>query len=381
MPTSSTSARAGTSSTPAAPAANSKRNYWHINTHHHHPNKHSNYNIKRSNSNFSDSSSSFQKKTSRPLDGSSNKQQSTSANKYNQQQQQHRQHTKHTSTNLNSSSALKINTSQMALNKESSLSAAAAINLGAANQVVITKPSGVLNSNATLDSLASLESFDSKQQISNQLSGLKVGSSKTYQQQLVNSIQFPSSHSQSSLALANTSGGCSSTTQLHNSYANSNTNNNQTNTTSFSIKRNVNLKYIKTIIILLLALDLIITVFVHQFSTQDYLSVWFTSMRMRFSLLNLILSAIWFVILIGAILFDVYFILFVSSLVHFSSFVLLLIFSFIHFTRRIDYNTVNLASLLALLFSIILLHVYLLVLFALTIYLMQAVRRRQKMPK
>lgn len=148
---------------------------------------------------------------------------------------------------------------------------------------------------------------------------------------------------------------------------------------TFTVRRHVNLKYIKTIIILLLAVDLIITVFVHQFSSNDQLTIlWFTSFKMRFSLLNLILSSIWFIILIGAILFDVHFILAISCLVHSVSFFVLLGFSVVHFSRRIDYNTVHLFSLLTLLFSIIVLHVYLLVLASLTYYLMRAVRSRRK---
>lgn len=217
---------------------------------------------------------------------------------------------------------------------------------------------------------------------------------------LVNSSSS-SAASQSNMPLSNPASSNSSTSQLHSlAYGESNhnnivtnnrvlrnnknniilNNNNQRSAAPFSIKQQVNLKYIKTIIILLLAVDLLITVFVHQFSSQDYLSIWFTSFKLRFSLLNLILSAIWSIILIAAILFDIYFILVISFIVDIISFFLLLGFSFIHFYRRIDYNTVNLTSLLLLLFSIIVLHVYLIVLSTLTLYLMQAVRRRQKCP-
>lgn len=148
---------------------------------------------------------------------------------------------------------------------------------------------------------------------------------------------------------------------------------------TLSINRSgLSLKYVKTLIIVLMALDLLITVFVHQLSSNDEMSIWSTSYKLRFSLLNLILSSIWFIVLIGAVLFDVYFILLIGSLVDISSFLLLLVLSVIHFTQRIDYNTVQLTHLLCLLFSIIVLHVYLLVMAALTTHLMFAVRRRRR---
>lgn len=147
-----------------------------------------------------------------------------------------------------------------------------------------------------------------------------------------------------------------------------------------SIKRQVNLKHIKTIIIALLAVDLLITVFVHQFSSQDQLSfsLFQSSFRLRLSLLNLLLTAIWFILLIGAILFDWYAILLVSCLLEISSFFVLLGFSINHFGRRIDYNTVQLTSLLALLFAVVILHVYLLVAAGLMVYLTLAVKRRRQ---
>lgn len=166
----------------------------------------------------------------------------------------------------------------------------------------------------------------------------------------------------------------SSTAQLH-TFTDSN------NGSSMTIKRNVNLKYIKTVIIFLLALDFLITVFVHQYAVQDQIPIWFTSHKLRFSLLNLVLSGIWFVTLVGAILFDIYYILFISSVVDVVSLIMLLGFTIYHFYRRIDYNTVNLTSLLALLFSIIILHVYLVLTASLTIYLMLAVRNRQKVSR
>lgn len=153
---------------------------------------------------------------------------------------------------------------------------------------------------------------------------------------------------------------------------------------TLNISKKLNLKHIKTIIIALMAIDLLITLFVHHFAAHDELptlpSIWFLSgpIKMRLSVLNLVLSSIWFIVLIGAILFDVYSILVLACLVDAVSFLLLLVCSILHFSRRIDYNTVNLASLLALLFSIIVLHVYLLVMAALTIYLALAVRRRRK---
>lgn len=147
-----------------------------------------------------------------------------------------------------------------------------------------------------------------------------------------------------------------------------------------SIRRNVNLKYVKTLIICLMAVDLLITVLIHQFSNQDQVTLWFTTLKMRFSLLNLMLSTVWFVVQIGAILFDIYPILLVSSLVHVASFFVLLVLSLVHFTRRIDYNTVNLTSFLLLLFSIIFLHVYLLVMAALNIHLTMNVKQRKRSP-
>jgi len=173
------------------------------------------------------------------------------------------------------------------------------------------------------------------------------------------------SRSQASLDQPQTSN--SSTAQLHNLTG-----------SPLSIRRSANLKCIKTLIIGLLAIDLLITVFVHQFSSEDQMSIWFTSHKMRFSLLNLILSSVWFVVLVGAILFDIYFILVISCLVDLLSFLLLLVLSVRHFTLRVDYNSVSLTSLLALLFSIVLLHVYLVVMSVLTINLTLAVKRRQE---
>lgn len=154
----------------------------------------------------------------------------------------------------------------------------------------------------------------------------------------------------------------------------------RTTSKPLSIKQQVNLKHIKTLIIGLLAVDLLITVLVHQFSSQDQLafSLFQSSFRMRLSLINLLLSATWFILLIGAILFDIYAILLISCSLDIGSFFLLLAFSINHFTRRIDYNSVQLTSLLALLFAVVALHVYLLVVAALMVYLTLAVRRRRQ---
>lgn len=341
MPTSSTSARQSSSSTSAQ--GEQKRAYW--------PIKQQKQQLQQK----SASATSFKKKQN--------------------PQTNNAQHIKHisrptalssTATNLRNKQAGK---QMLDRDEEQEVAKEAGSTLSLAGQLVQT---GALSH----DSLGSLHS--ARMALANEAyvgaSGAGAPFGKSKSSFLVNSLQYPSGGlSQSSLQQASTS---TSTAQLH--YKS--TQNNPANVTSsgtFSIKRNLNLKYIKTIIILLLALDLLITVFVHQFSSQDYLSIWFTSFKLRLSLLNLILSAIWFIVLIGAILFDVYFILLISCLVHLSSFVLLLIFSVIHFSRRIDYNTVNLTSLLALLFSIVVLHVYLIVLIALTVYLMQAVKRRQ----
>lgn len=173
----------------------------------------------------------------------------------------------------------------------------------------------------------------------------------------------------------------SSTTQLQppNSHHHHYQNNRQTShrqTLNIS-SRNMNLKYVKTLIIILMSLDLLMTILLHQFAAQDQMQIWLTTYRLRFSLLNLVLSAIWFLVLVGAILFDVHFILVIACIVDVGSFVLLLVLSVVHFYKRIDYNTVQLTSLLALLFAIIFLHVYLLAMSALTIYLTGAVRRRR----
>lgn len=147
--------------------------------------------------------------------------------------------------------------------------------------------------------------------------------------------------------------------------------------------KNMNLKYVKTLIIILMSLDLLMTILLYHFApqqpaTDQYLQIWLTGYRLRWSVLNLALSAVWFVILAGAILFDVHSILLVACLIDVASFVLLLVLSTIHFYKRIDYNTVQLTSLFALLFALIFLHVYLLVVCCLTIYLAQAVRRRNR---
>lgn len=188
----------------------------------------------------------------------------------------------------------------------------------------------------------------------------------------------------------------SSTAQLHNPTTNNRANiksnnhnyqhqhqhhNNSSSTThAMTFKRKVNLKYIKTLIILLIAIDLAISVFVHQFALNDQITplIWFKSIKMRFSLLNLLLSSVWYVILMGGILFDNYVILVISCCVDLLSFLVLLAFSLVHFTRRIDYSTVSLTSFLGLLFSIIILHVYLVLTGSLTGYLAMAVRRRNK---
>lgn len=198
----------------------------------------------------------------------------------------------------------------------------------------------------------------------------KVVTSKTASGYLLSNQQYTKhlQMSQSSLHAPTTAS--SSTAQLHTLSA-------ANQRSSMTIKCNVNLKYIKTAIICLLAIDLLITIFVHQFAVRDRISIWFTAYELRFSLLNLLLSAIWFIILVGAILFDVYYILLISCVIEVASFFVLFGFTVYHFTRRIDYNTVNIASLLALLFSIIFLHAYLVLTASLTIHLTLAVRRRQ----
>lgn len=197
-------------------------------------------------------------------------------------------------------------------------------------------------------------------------------------QPIANNAKTTSQASLHQLSMGQPSTTNSSTAHLH-SLNNLHASQSTTGTNPLNISKRVNLKYIKTLIIALMAIDLLITVLVYHFSSHDEISlIWFTSHRLRFSLLNLILSSLWFIILIGAIIFDVYFILLIGCLVDIGSFILLLIFSIIHFSQRIDYNTVNLTSLLALLFSIIVLHVYLLVMAALTTYLMLAVKQRKR---
>lgn len=157
----------------------------------------------------------------------------------------------------------------------------------------------------------------------------------------------------------------------------------QQGATSLTIKRNVNLKYVKATIICLLAVDLLVSVVVHQFAVQDQLSVppWLpfaSSLKLRFSSLNLVLSSIWYLVLTAAILFDVYLVLVVSFALDLASLLVLAAYSILHFSRKIDFNTVNLVSLLGLLFGIIALHVYLALMACLTAYLMSAVKRRRQ---
>ena len=151
---------------------------------------------------------------------------------------------------------------------------------------------------------------------------------------------------------------------------------------NFSSNNKVNLKYVKTLIILLMAIDLLVTLFVHHFAQSDHISLAFfgsssSVLRIKFSTLNVALSSLWFITLIGAILFDIYSILLIAFLLDTISFLLLLCFSIIHFTYRIDYNSVNLTSFLLLLFAITVLHLYLIAMAALTMYLMLAVKRRR----
>lgn len=292
---------------------------------------------------------------------------------------------RHISPSSSSSQAFRHSSMPEQHHKQQAGTSKSTVNL--AGQLVLTGATGSGANKHSLDPDLMLGA-DNEAYVGSRPSLINISASKgTF------SNQFQSqSQSQASLSVAPSSSlstnniiTSNSTAQLHSlaygdQQLNSAKQTRQTRQTSFSIKRQLNLKYIKTIIILLLAIDLLITVFVHQFSSQDYLSLWFTSVKLRFSLLNLVLSAIWFIILIGAILYDIYFILVISFAVDVASFFVLLGFSFVHFYRKIDYNTVNLTSLLLLLFSIIVLHVYLVVLSALTMYLMQAVRRRQKCP-
>ena len=149
-----------------------------------------------------------------------------------------------------------------------------------------------------------------------------------------------------------------------------------------NVSKRLSLKYVKTLIIALLAIDLAITVLVHQFAQQDTISLGpllsSVTYKLRLSTLNLCLSSLWFILLIGAILFEVYALLFLGCLLNACSFLLLLAFSLLHFTQRIDYNSVHLTSLLLLLFAVTILHVYLLAMTALMAYLMLAVKRRQR---
>lgn len=213
----------------------------------------------------------------------------------------------------------------------------------------------------------------------------------------INSSNHNNAISQSSLAAtpASSSSNLNDKTQTHNNYQTHHvtaarstasstaqlhpTSHSNPRSQTMTIKRKVNLKYVKMTIIICLAIDLAITVFVHQFAQQDLIGpIWFTSLKMRFSLLNLVLSSIWFVILLAGILFDLYPILLLGCIIDLTSFLVLFGFTIKHFTKRIDYNTVNLTSLLGLLFSIIILHVYLLVTGSLTAYLALLVRRRNK---
>lgn len=232
----------------------------------------------------------------------------------------------------------------------------------------------VLASTSTINHPASVESISCHPDSSHSSANFRVPQQKILPSKtsgyLLSNQQY-NKHlqmSQSTFNLPSTT--TSSTAQLHSMSP-------RNQGSSMTFRRNVNLKYIKTVIIFLLAIDLVITVFVHQFAVQDHISIWFTSFKPRFSMLNLMLSAIWFIILTGAILFDVYSILVVACIVDIASFVTLLGFSINHFMRRIDYNTVNMASLLGLLFSIIVLHVYLILTSSLMVYLMLAVRRRK----
>lgn len=213
--------------------------------------------------------------------------------------------------------------------------------------------------------------------------GGEIGSGKSYlasnsQYQITKNNKLCNQQQQSRLSLNQPSTTTNSTAHLHSlSELTGGSSNNNCATHPLSIKQNVNLKYVKTLLIVLMGIDLLITVLVHQFATQDQISIWLTSIKMRFSMLNLILSATWFIVLAGAILFDILFILIIGCLVDISSLALLVVLSIVHFTQRIDYNPVNLTSLLGLLFGIIILHVYMLVMTTLTIYLMLAVKRRR----
>lgn len=224
----------------------------------------------------------------------------------------------------------------------------------------------VLTSSKQPISIGSMMNADTNRTVSSH------GSGKTY---LTGNAQYAtnlksSSQSRTSLNPPTTT---SSTAHLHSLSDLAGTSN---TSHPLSIKRNVNLKYIKALIILLMSIDMLITVFVHQFSTQDQIPIWFTTYKLRFSLLNLLLGAIWFITMVGAVLFDVFSILVIGCIVDISSLVLLFVLSIVHFTQRIDYNSVNLTSLLMLLFAIIVLHVYMIVMTALTVYLMLIVKQR-----
>lgn len=164
----------------------------------------------------------------------------------------------------------------------------------------------------------------------------------------------------------------SSTTHLHPAHQHQ-------RQSTLTIKQNVHLKYVKFIIILLLAIDLVITITAYKFAINDQMSFWLLSAyKFRFSTFNLVLSSTWYIILIGAILFDVYAILMLASLVDVTSVSLLLVFSGIHLTKRVDYDSVNMISLLTLLFAIIMLLMYLLLMTSLKFYLLGAVKQRLK---
>lgn len=207
-------------------------------------------------------------------------------------------------------------------------------------------------------------------------------------QQLVNvtnthSTKLPSNPSSSSSCPSTTTINCNSQQNLLQPTKHSTHHKNNKSSLKMHsnfVRRKANLCRVKTLIISLIAIDLLITVFVHLFATSNQPIIFQISstFKMRFSTLNLLLSLIWYIVLIGAIMFDVLSVLIIGCCVDVLSFVCLLAMSIVHFTKRIDYNNANLASLLTLLFSISVLHVYLLVMASLMIYLTRAVRRRQQ---
>lgn len=133
--------------------------------------------------------------------------------------------------------------------------------------------------------------------------------------------------------------------------------------------RQIDLKIIKGLLIVFLSIDLIITCLVHYHQNDQ--SVWYASFKIRLSKLSLISSNIYFLVVVGGIIFDIYYILLAKFIINILAIFTFIILSSVHICRKVDFSAMDTKSAVFLLMAILLYLLFMISAAGMTIYIMK----------